>query len=75
MPFYMVQSMSSGALPPKTYYRKQTSDHPSHTETGNFTQAAKQNYANFNHINIAAVVEGNFRSGQGVPTGRNIFQI
>lgn len=75
MPFYMVQSMSSGSLPAKTYYRKQTVAHPSHVETGNFTQAAMDNYASFNHINVRDVVAGTFRSGQGVPTGKNTFQI
>lgn len=38
---YMVQKMSSGTLKAITYYRKQTQDHPSHDESGRFTQDAQ----------------------------------
>ncbi|MDX2241928.1 MAG: hypothetical protein NW224_14680 [Leptolyngbyaceae cyanobacterium bins.302] len=75
MAFYMTQKMSSGTLPAKTYYRKQSSAHVSHTESGNFTQAAKQNYARFNHIPEASVVEGKYMSGQGIPTEGSTFEI
>jgi hypothetical protein len=75
MPKYMTQKMSSGKLPTKTYYRKQTQDHVSHEESGAFTQAAKSNYAQFNHIDEAAVVEGTYKSGQGIPTGGGTFEI
>jgi hypothetical protein len=75
MAFYMVQKMSSGTLPAKTYYRKQSSAHVSHDESGKFTQDAKENYAKFNHISEDKVVEGKYESGQGVPTGGSTFQI
>ena len=75
MPFYMTQTMSSGTLPTKLYYRAQTQEHVSHDESSRFTQDAKQNYATFNHIVVGNVVEGTYRSGQGVPTADNRFQI
>jgi hypothetical protein len=72
---YMTQRMSSGKLPPKTYYRKQTQDHVTHEESGAFTQAAKSNYARFNNIHEDAVDLGTYRSGQGIPTGVGTFEI
>jgi hypothetical protein len=68
MPSYFTQTMSSGTLKSKMYYRKQRQDHASHDESGAFTQAAKQAYATLNNVAIADVVEGKFMSGQGVPT-------
>ncbi|NER38845.1 MAG: hypothetical protein F6J93_33645 [Oscillatoria sp. SIO1A7] len=75
MALYMVQPMSSGTLPKKTYYRKQTSTHVSHDESGRFTQDAKSNYATFNHIPESKVVPGKFMSGQGKPSGSGTFEI
>ncbi len=75
MPNYMTQKMSSGQCIPITYYRRQTQPHVSHDESGAFTQAAKQNYATFNHINVNQVDEGKFNRGQGVPTGGKVFGI
>jgi len=75
MALYLTQKMSSGTLPAITYYRKQINDHPSHTETGKFTQDAKNNYATFNHIPVANVIEGAFKSGQGIPTGGKTYEI
>ena len=72
---YMTQQMSSSNTTPKTYYRKQTQPHPSHTETGKFTNDAKQNYATFNHISVRQVVAGTFKSSQGRPSGRNTYEI
>ncbi|OYD88073.1 hypothetical protein CDG77_25760 [Nostoc sp. 'Peltigera membranacea cyanobiont' 213] len=72
---YLVQKMSSGTLPPKTYYRRQTTEHSSHDETGRFTQDAKRNYAEFNHISEDQVEVGTFRSGQGIPTDKGTFEI
>ncbi|CNK45326.1 Uncharacterised protein [Yersinia frederiksenii] len=67
MPKYMVQSMESGTLGKIKYYRKQTTDHPSHTETGSFTQAAISAYATSKNINASEVRKGPFMSGQPVP--------
>jgi len=75
MPQYMTQTMSSGTLPPKLYYRRQTQPHVSHEESGRFTQDAKNNYAAFNHIPVNQVVEGTYHSGQGVPTAPNRYEI
>lgn len=72
---YMTQQMSSSKATPKTYYRKQTQPHPSHEETGRFTRDAKQDYARFNHISVNQVVAGTFRSSQGIPSGRNTYEI
>lgn len=63
----MVQSMSSGALPVITYYRRQSVPHPSHAESGAFTQAATVAYSVQNNIAVDDVVPGRYRSGQGVP--------
>lgn len=52
MPHYMVPSMSSGALPTIVYYRKQSSAHVSHTESGRFTQDAKTHYAQRQNIAV-----------------------
>lgn len=75
MPSYMTQTMSSGTLPTKLYYREQTQEHVSHAESSRFSHDAKQNYATFNHIAVEIVVEGRYRSGQGVPTADNSFNI
>ena len=75
MALYMTQKMSSGTLIPITYYRKQANDHPSHTETGAFTDAATNNYATFNHIAVAKVEVGKFNSNQGVPTGGKTYEV
>ncbi len=75
MPNYMTQKMSSGTLIPITYYRKQSSEHVSHTESRNFTNAAKSNYAVFNHINEDQVEVGDYDSGQGVPIAGKTYQI
>jgi hypothetical protein len=75
MALYLTQKMSSGTLEAITYYRKQTNEHPSHTETGKFTQDAKNNYATFNHIPVANVRESAFKSGQGIPTGGKTYEI
>ena len=71
----MTQSMSSSKTETIIYYRKQTGSHPSHTESGNFTRDAKSNYATFNHISENDVVEGTYRSSQGVPTGRKTYEL
>jgi hypothetical protein len=73
MPDYMTQPMSSGKCIPITYYKKQSQEHVSHTESGAFTTAAKANYAAFNHLTVANVVAGAYKSGQGVPTGGKTF--
>lgn len=72
---YLVQKMSSGTLPVKNYYRRQTTDHPSHDETERFTHDAKMNYAKFNHIFEEKVEVGKFLSGQSKPTGSNTYEI
>lgn len=66
---YMTQKMSSGQLLAVTYYRKQISDHPSHAESGAFTTTATSAYAVANNIPVDQVVVGNYKSGQGIPTG------
>jgi hypothetical protein len=65
---YMVQTMSSAALPVIKYYRKQTTSHPSHVETGKFTTDATAAYAATNGIATSAVVPGHFFSGQNKPS-------
>lgn len=75
MPEYMTVKMSSHNLPAKTYYRQQTVPHPNHAESGAFTQAARANYAQFNHINEADVVETSYKSRQGIPTGGGTYEI
>lgn len=47
----------------------------SHDESGAFTQDAKQNYSTFNNLNVDQVVEGTFKSSQGVPTGGKVYEI
>ncbi|MEM7592878.1 MAG: hypothetical protein AAF383_15400 [Cyanobacteria bacterium P01_A01_bin.83] len=69
IPKYMTQKMSYGTHQAITYYRKQKNDHPNHSETGAFTTAAKQNYANSNNLKVSEVEAGKYHSGQGVPTG------
>jgi len=75
MPNYMTQTMSSPKTELITYYRKQKNQHPSHDESGAFTQAAQFNYATFNRIEENQVVVGPYRSGQGVPTGGKTWEI
>jgi hypothetical protein len=75
MPVYMLQSMSSGVLQSTQYYRKQSSNHVSHQESTDFTTDAKNAYANTNGIAVAAVQEGTYRSGQGVPKNPNAVLI
>ena len=75
MALYLTQKMSSGQLPAITYYRKQQTDHPNHTETGEFTQDAKSNYAQFNHISEDQVEVGVFKSRQGIPTSGKTYEI
>jgi hypothetical protein len=72
---YMTQSMSSGLFTKITYYRKQSSSHPSHVESGAFTTAAIADYATTNGIDKSAVDEGTYRSNQGVPSGGNVEEI
>lgn len=76
MPKYMTQKMedTNGKCIAITYYKKQ-SDHPSHDESGAFTQAAKRNFATFNHISEGKVKVGSYKSGQGVPTGGKTFEL
>lgn len=71
----MTQAMSSDNTIKITYYRKQTQPHPSHDETGQFTQDAELNYSEFNHIELSQVEKGTFRSSQGIPTGGKTFEI
>ena len=66
---YMTQTLRSGTLPAKTYYKRQTNPHVTHEESRAFTQAARQNYATFNHIAEEQVEVGPYQSGQGVPQG------
>ncbi|MBW5812051.1 hypothetical protein H0I54_07735 [Yersinia kristensenii] len=68
MPKYMVQSMDSGTLGKVKYYRKQTTNHPTHKETGEFTQAAKDAYASSHNIDAEQVEVGTFMSGQPEPS-------
>ncbi len=63
---YLVQAMSSGVKKKITYYRAQSA-HPSHVETGAFTQAAILSYASTAGVAQAAVEKGAFQSNQGVP--------
>lgn len=65
---YMTQIMRSGTQTQITYYKKQSA-HPSHTETGAFTQAAITAYAAARNVLPANVEKGKFQSDQGVPTG------
>jgi hypothetical protein len=75
MAIYMTQQMSSEKCIPITYYKKQSSEHVSHTESGAFTTAAKTNYSAFNHVAVGKVVAGAYKSGQGVPTGGKTFEL
>jgi len=75
MALYMTQPMSTANTIKITYYRKQSQPHPSHDETGAFTNAAVANYANFNDIPAAAVERGAYKSGQGVPTGGKTYEV
>ena len=74
MAVYMTQTMSSGVLAATQYYRK-SSDHPSHTESSQFTIDAKAAYAAANNILPAIVEEGTYRSGQGKPKNPNAVEI
>jgi len=74
MAVYMTQSMSSGIHRSILYYRK-SSNHPSHEESGAFTNAAKATYAAEIGVPINDVVEGRYRSGQGVPRNPNAEEI
>ncbi|MES2162569.1 MAG: hypothetical protein V4476_15525 [Pseudomonadota bacterium] len=71
---YMTQKMSSGVLPATIYYRVQSA-HPSHGESGAFTNAATSDYATVHHIAVAEVEPGTYQSNQGVPTGGNTKEI
>jgi len=75
MALYMTQSMDTAKTIKITYYRKQTQPHPSHAESGAFTDAAKANYAEFNSIPESDVEEGTYRSSQGVPTAGKVYEI
>lgn len=70
----MTQKMSSGTLAAITYYRKQSA-HPSHEESGKFTQDAIDDYAQKNNIQADQVDKGTYRSDQGVPQGGNTCEI
>lgn len=72
---YMTQAMSSGTFPKKTYYRKQSSAHPSHAESGAFTTDAKNQYVADYGVNLDTVELGTYRSNQGVPTEANTREI
>jgi len=72
---YMTQSMSSGILKKITYYRKQSGSHPSHEESGKFTQDATNDYAASNNISKDLVEVGTYRSNQGIPGGMNTREI
>jgi hypothetical protein len=74
MAIYMTQQMSSEKCSPITYYKKQSQEHVSHTESWAFTTAAKANYSAFNRVEVAKVVAGSYKSGQGVPTGGKTFE-
>ena len=67
MPNYMTQPMQSGMKKKVTYYRKQTVPHPSHEETGKFTQDAINAYCKTYSVQPNTVEKGTFQSGQGVP--------
>jgi hypothetical protein len=75
MAYYMTQVMSSVRCEPCNYYRKQSSEHVSHVESGKFTGDAMNNYAVFNHIPVVSVVAGRYMSEQGVPTGGKTYEI
>ncbi|GKW01960.1 hypothetical protein EO763_11140 [Pectobacterium odoriferum] len=75
MATYMTQQMSNPKTITITYYRKQSSAHVSHDESGRFTEDAVANYAQFNNLRPADVVRGNYKSGQGVPVGGKVFEI
>ncbi len=72
---YMVQSMEYGTHGKIVYYRKQSSGHVSHTESGRFTQDAKAAYALAKGVTADLVEEGSYRSNQGVPGDRNAEEI
>ena len=66
MPYYMIQNMNNRRSS-STYYRAQSTNHVSHTESEKFTKDAKKAYAQTQHVQVSDVVEGNYRSGQGRP--------
>jgi hypothetical protein len=75
MPNYMTQKMSSGTKKATTYYRKQTIEHPDHTETSKFTTDAKADYATTHGVEKDHVEEGKFAKNQGVPTSGDVKNI
>ena len=75
MAMYMTQSMSSPKTMLITYYRKQAHGHPSHAESGKFTNDARSNYAKFNNISEGVVTVGTYRSSQGIPIGGKTYEI
>jgi hypothetical protein len=78
VPYYMTVNVQYESLPKKTYYRKQSSDHVSHDESGAFSADAKMNYVTFNHLtpNQAANVSvTGYKSGQGIPTSPGAYEL
>ena len=72
MPFYMVQNMSNRRSS-STYYRAQSTNHVSHSESEKFTKDAKRVYARSQHIQESDVELGSYKSGQGKPqSGKEI---
>jgi len=71
---YLTQKMRSGTEKAITYYRKQSA-HPSHDETGKFTQDAIKKYAEAKGVAESIVEKGKFMSDQGVPTGGETEEI
>ncbi|WP_380184713.1 hypothetical protein [Kalamiella sp. sgz302252] len=71
---YMVQSIQSGTHPKITYYRAQSA-HPSHSESGAFTEAAITHYVAKFGVDRSTVEKGSYKSDQGVPTGGQVEKI
>ena len=65
---YMTQPMTAGMNSKVTYYR-QSSGHPSHAVSSQFTTDAKNSYAAKFGILASTVEEGKYMSNQGVPYG------
>jgi hypothetical protein len=74
MPNYMTQKMSSGVKKAITYYRDGGA-HPSHDTSSKFTKDAKNAYAAARGVEVSAVEEGAYKSGQGVPSGGDCVAI
>ncbi len=72
---YMNQPMSSGILKKITYYRKQSQKHPSHKESGKFTDDAVKHYAALNKIKKDHVEKGKYEKCKGIPTGGETCEI